>query len=144
LTDVVQSQSLLSVASGEATTSFASREIQVDQEQRQLEVGLSQVASSSKKNPVLSPRAAVANTYFGQIISSKVDMRKEGGDKGRRNPPFFKGNNTSLATYGRNAEDVGDELKDRNLLCVLCKGIHHLERCHKFRAQNLEERFNKV
>ncbi|CAB3993642.1 Hypothetical predicted protein [Paramuricea clavata] len=85
-------------------------------------------------------RAAVANTYFGQIIGSKVDMRKDGGDKGRRNPPFFKGNNTSLATYGQNVEDVGNESKGRNLLCVLCKGSHHLERCHKFRAQNLQQR----
>jgi hypothetical protein len=85
-------------------------------------------------------RAAVANTYFGQIIGSKVDMRKDGGDKGRRNPPSFKGNNTSLATYGQNVEDVGNESKGRNLLCVLCKGTHHLERCHKFRAQNLQQR----
>ena len=85
-------------------------------------------------------RAAVANTYFGEIIGSKVDMRKDGGDKGRRNPPFFKGNNTSLATYGQNVEDVGNESKGRNLLCVLCKGTHHLERCHKFRAQNLQQR----
>ena len=52
LADVVQLQSPLSVVSGEATTSFASRERQVDQEQRQLEVGLSQIASFSKKNPV--------------------------------------------------------------------------------------------
>ncbi|CAB4037395.1 Hypothetical predicted protein, partial [Paramuricea clavata] len=47
-------------------------------------------------------RAAIANTYFGQIIGSKVDMRKNGGDKGRRNPSFLKENNTSLATYGQN------------------------------------------
>ncbi|CAB4002846.1 Hypothetical predicted protein [Paramuricea clavata] len=30
--------------------------------------------------------------------------------------------------------------KGRNLLCVLCKGTHHLERCHKFRAQSLQQR----
>ena len=83
-------------------------------------------------------RAAVANTYFGQIITSKSEIRKDGGDKGKRKTPFYGGNNTTLATHGQNVEDT--ESRVRNLSCVLCKGTHHLERCHKFRAQTLLQR----
>jgi hypothetical protein len=70
LADVVQLQSPLSV---EATTSFASREGQVDQEQRQLEVGLSQIASFSKKNPVLSPLAAVFESNINKIHDKNTE-----------------------------------------------------------------------
>ena len=73
MTDVVQLQSPLSVASGEATTSFASREGQVYQEQRQLEVGLSQIASFSKKNPVLSPLAAVFESNINKIRDKNTE-----------------------------------------------------------------------
>ena len=86
----------------------------------------------------ISPTTAVANTYFGQIITSKSEIRKDGGDKGKRKTPFYGGNNTTLATHGQNVEDT--ESRVRNLSCVLCKGTHHLERCHKFRAQTLLQR----
>jgi hypothetical protein len=83
-------------------------------------------------------RTAVANTYFGQIITSKSEIRKDGVDKGKRRPPFYSGNNTTLATHGQNVAET--EPRVRNLSCVLCKGMHHLERCHKFRAQDLLQR----
>ena len=89
-------------------------------------------------------RAAVANTYFGQIVNSKSEQRKGGTDKGKRRAPFFSGNNSSLATYEQNTEDAGTESRGKNLSCVLCKGTHHLERCHKFRAQNLQQRRDLV
>ena len=92
----------------------------------------------------IQSRAAVANTYFGQIVNSKSEQRKDGADKGKKRPPFFSGNNTSLATYIQNTEDAGTESRGKNLSCVLCKGTHHLERCHKFRAQNLQQRRDLV
>ena len=87
----------------------------------------------------------MANTYFGQIVNSKSEQHRDGTDTGKKRLPFFsENNNTSLATYGQNTEDASAESKGRNLSCVLCKGTHHLERCHKFRAQNLQQRRDLV
>ena len=87
-------------------------------------------------------RAAVANTYFGQIITSRTDTRKDGADKSKKKPFLFSG--TNLATYGQGIEGADDESKERKFSCVLCKGTHHLERCHKFRAQSLQQRRDLV
>ena len=100
--------------------------------------------SFSHLTEFVQSRAAVANTYFGQIITSKVEARKDGAEKGRKRPTMFHGNNTSLATHGQNLEDGDNEAKGRNLSCVLCKGTHHLERCHKFRVLKLEQRRDLV
>ena len=54
-TSVIQAESPIHVAPGEATTSFGSLEQEVDQEQHEHEVGLSEIASFSRKNVVLSP-----------------------------------------------------------------------------------------
>ena len=34
--------------------------------------------------------------------------------------------------------------KERKFSCVLCKGTHHLQRCHKFRDQSLQQRRDLV
>jgi hypothetical protein len=67
VTDVAQSQNPTLGASGEATTSSDSAGLRSNQEQRQLEVGLSQIASVSKDNPVLSPLAAVFKSNLNKI-----------------------------------------------------------------------------
>ena len=45
--------------------------------------------SFSHLTEFVQSRAAVANTYFGQIISSRVEARKDGADKGRKRPIMF-------------------------------------------------------
>ena len=100
--------------------------------------------SFSHLTEFVQSQAAVANTYFGQIISSRVEARKDGADKGRKRPIMFHGNNTSLATHRQNVKHGNNEAKGRNLSCVLCIGTHHLERCHKFKALKLEQRRDLV
>lgn len=86
----------------------------------------------------------IENTYLGQIIDAKIDTRKESGDKRRSNPPFFKVNSRSLATYGRNVEDVSNELKNKNFVCVLCKGTTILNGIISFSEPSIERRSGKV
>lgn len=63
----VQTQSSTFVASGGATTSYNPEQSEQDQDQRQLEVGLSQIASYSKNNSVLSPLSAVFESNLNNI-----------------------------------------------------------------------------
>ncbi|XP_046855980.1 uncharacterized protein LOC124449080 [Xenia sp. Carnegie-2017] len=91
----------------------------------------------------IQSRAAVASTYFGQMITSKNETRKDGTDRLKKKSFLFSGNSTNLATHSQRIFD-SSESKGRNLSCVLCKGTHHLERCHKFRAQNLQQRQDLV
>ena len=59
----------------------------------------------------IQSRAAVANTYFGQIITSRTDTQNDGADKSKKKPFLFSG--TNLAMYGQDIEGADDESTDQ-------------------------------
>ena len=79
-------------------------------------------------------RAAVANTYFGQIVNSKQEAPR-GHRSSSKSKVSFSNNSMTLATFG------GER---KPFKCVLCSGSHNLKRCHKFRELALCQRQNLV
>ena len=67
VTEAAQSQGPTFVVSGEVTTDLSPRQGQRDLEQQQLELGLNQIASYSKNNPVLSPLAPLFESNLNNI-----------------------------------------------------------------------------
>ena len=67
VTEAAQSQSPTFVVSDEVTTNLSPRQSQQDLEQQQLELGLNQIASYSKNNPVLSPLAPLFESNLNNI-----------------------------------------------------------------------------
>ena len=86
-------------------------------------------------------RAAVANTYFGQIVNPKLESSRgfKSSSKGK----------TGLSNHGMTLAMLGSDLPQgsnerKPFKCVLCLGSHHLERCHKFRELTLRQRQDLV
>ena len=71
-------------------------------------------------------RAAVANTYFGQMIASKMEGPKD--DKVRRRGPLYPHGNATMATVTGDVLQPRNEGTKRTFTCVQCAGGHHLER----------------
>lgn len=82
-------------------------------------------------------RAAVANTYFGQIVNSRSESAR-GFQSPGKGKTLFLDRGMTLPTLGDNLPRGDDERKIPK--CVLCSGSHHLERCHKFRELTLPPR----
>lgn len=84
--------------------------------------------------------AAVANTYFGQIVNSKQEAPR-GHKSSSKGKVTFSNNSMTLATFGDESWSGGHRGGERKpFKCVLCSGSHHLECCHKFRELILCQR----
>ncbi|XP_046845141.1 uncharacterized protein LOC124438990 [Xenia sp. Carnegie-2017] len=78
----------------------------------------------------IQSRAAVASTYFGQMITSKNETRKDGTDRLKKKSFLFSGNSTNLATHSQRIFD-SSESKEEIYPAYYAKQRQDLVKTHK-------------
>ncbi|KAK3746513.1 hypothetical protein QZH41_005378 [Actinostola sp. cb2023] len=97
-------------------------------------------------------RSAVANTYFGQLISEgKNEFQRDMKQK----PSYLKATSTPRQSYVNptaKATTLATSSSDKaqgnansvwKLACPLCEKEHYLDQCEKFRAKTVEQRLEE-
>jgi len=87
----------------------------------------------------IQERAAVANTFFGQLVQDSKDKEIP---KVRPKCPAVAVRATTLATTSSTTATTKNtaERKNQNLKCKLCGAEHYLDKCEQFQNKKVDER----